>query len=230
MPAFVQGTGGYAGGGGNLAYASNVTKGHLLVAAVEVKSSSGSASTSVITASDSLGTAYSSVFGIIQNGAGDAFALVWGLAPSTGANTVHFSSNCTALSGYGLNITEFSGVNALDQKSSFNGPTSGASPKTMATPTITPGAASGIAIAFSLGSAVNPTNPISGTNSFTDNYGYWANNAFVDQNWLVFLSAASINTTVTLNFTGTLSGGYIALATFIQSTGGRSRTLMGVGQ
>jgi hypothetical protein len=232
MAAFVQGTGGFAGttSGGQLAYTSSVTKGNLLVVFGEVKSTSGSNVTTSILTADSIGTSYFAIpaLTLFGNGAGDYFQAWWGIAPTTGANTVFINSTSSALSGYGLNITEFSGVNAIDQSVMSGTVYSGSSPEAMASPSITPGAASGIAIAFSLGSAVNPSSFV-GTNGFTDNYGFWQNNAFIDQNWLAFSSAAAISTTITATFTGTLTGGRIALATFINSSA-RERTLMGVGQ
>jgi hypothetical protein len=228
MSAFVQGKGAFTGNGGtaSLAYTSSVTKGDLLVVLAQIHGATGGYNPGTPSISDSVGTTWIPFQAVFQITAGNWAAGWYGFAPSTGANTVSVTMAATNLSGHGLNITEFSGVNAFDQYA-VSSVYSGASPKAMASPTITPGAANGVAIACSFGVGAAPTSFV-GTNSYTDNFGYWQTAMFIDQNWKTFSTAAAQSTTVTATFTGSITAAYVGLVTFVLSSP-RQRSMVGVG-
>jgi len=227
--AFVQGKGNFAGTGAfpQLAYNSSVTKGDLLVAAVQAHGATGTFDPGTITISDSLGSAWVLLEPKLPTAtAGNYSAWGYSFAASTGACTVFVRyGSATNLAGTGINITEFSGVNAFDQYSLSSTTYSGGS-QSFVSPTVTPSSSVGVAIVFSEGGSV-PSSFV-GSNGFTDNYGFWLTSTFVDQNWETFSTAAAQQSNIAVTTAGSIVLGRVAIATFVLSSA-RLRSQMGVG-
>jgi predicted secreted protein len=100
----------------SLAFGSNVTAGNLLI--VGVGSTTGGASNSTISLSDTLGNTYTSL-GKVEEGVLSASGeIFYCIANSSGANTV--TATYSSGSGIALHVAEFSGVSAVDQNAVTN--------------------------------------------------------------------------------------------------------------
>jgi hypothetical protein len=116
--AFVQGNQNFSSGVTSSlasAFSSNVAAGHLIVVAYSSSQNSS-------TVSDSLGTSFSVAVSRNDNISGSPYytAIAWGVAPSTGADTVTLAIPGGAPFDR-LAIHEYSGANALDVTSSDTG-------------------------------------------------------------------------------------------------------------
>lgn len=117
--AFVQATTGQAGNYDTttLAYTSNVVAGNLLVNCGGVWNGS---SVSSLPVTDTIGTTYTTVLGVSSGGAPHKIWIAYGIAPSSGANTVTFNPDVTgAYSSH--TIAEFSGIDSSPHDASGTG-------------------------------------------------------------------------------------------------------------